>query len=190
AFVEMTHSRAGTPLRADLLPPGRTWPVPGDGAVLLSTFELRDVRGRVTREVDPKVVRWVREPHPTDPYSGITPLQAAGLSVDLDHQARRFNVTFLTNDGRPGQLIAVKGDADDPILRGLEAKLNPGPLHAGKTTAITADGLEVVDFSTRPRDMQYQAVSRNAKTEILVAFGVPESQLGNAADRTFAKAAA
>src|SRR4029450_8057513 len=77
AFVEMTHSRAGTPLRGDLLPPGRTWPVPGDGAVLLSHFELRDVRGRVTREVDPKVVRWVLEPHPTAPYSGITPSPAA-----------------------------------------------------------------------------------------------------------------
>lgn len=188
AFIEITYSRAGTPIRADLLPPARTFPVPGDGETLLSHFELRDVNNRVTRELDTKVVRWVREPHPTDPYSGVTPLDAAGLSVDLDHQARRYNVAFLMNDGRPGQLVVIKGDADDLILRNLEAKLNPGPAHAGKTTAITGDGVEVVDSATRPRDMQYQTVSRNAKTEILVAFGVPESQLGNAADRTFSNA--
>jgi HK97 family phage portal protein len=188
AFVEVTPSRAGTPIRADLLPPARTWPVPGTGTTLLSHYELRDVAGRVTREIDPALVRWVREPHPLDPYSGVTPLDAAGLSVDLDHHARRYNVAFLTNDGRPGQLILVKGDADEPVLQGIEAKLDRGPRSAGKTTVITGDGLEVVDTASRPRDMQYQAVARNAKTEILVAFGVPESMLGNAADKTFSNA--
>ena len=188
AFVEVTLSRAGTPVRMDLLPPGRTLPVPGTGADLVSHFEVRSVDGYKTRDVPVEKVRWVREPHPLDPYSGVTPLEAAGLSVELDHHSRLYNVRFMRNDGRPGVLIAVKGDADEAVLKAIEQKVDRGPGGAGRTTAITADGLETIDMAARPRDMQYQQTSRNAKAEILVAFGTPESVLGNASERTFANA--
>lgn len=190
AFVEVTESRAGTPVRLDLLPPGRTRPVPGTGAELLSHFEIRDVNGVKTREVDPERVRWFRVPHPLDPFSGVTPLEAAGLSIELDHHARAYNVRFLRNDGRPGTLVVVKGDADDPVLRGIEAKLDRGPSAAGRTTVITGDGLEFVDLAGKPRDMAYAALAKNARQEITIAFGVPESVMGNASERTFANAEA
>jgi len=187
AYVEVTPSRTGTPVRLDLLPPARTLIIPGAGTDPISHFEVTGTDG-VVRPVEPDRVRWFRDPHPLDPFSGVTPLEAAGLSVELDYFARLYNVTFMRNDGRPGVLVAVKGNVPDPTARKLEGRFAPGPENAGRTTVIGADGVSVVDMSANPRDMQYAATARNAKEEILAAFFVPESMAGNASGRTFSNA--
>lgn len=188
-FVEVGRSNRGTPIRYDLLPPTKVRIVPGRNGVLVDHYELWE-GGRKQRDLDPRNVHWTRDPHPTDPYSGVTPLEAAGLSIELDHFARLYNVTFLRNDGRPGGIVGVGGvdeDVDDSILDAIERRFDKGPHNAGKLTAV-AGQLSYVDLGSKPRDAQYGTLAHNAKTEILVAFGVPESQLGNAADRTFANA--
>lgn len=193
AFVEVTKSNGGSISRVDLLPPGRTRPVAGTGNDPISHFAVTPLSGGEVREVDADKVRWVRDPHPIDPYGAITPLEAAGLSIELDYFARLYNVSFMANDGRPGGILGVKppekggGEMDAEEMDRLEARFGRGPVEAGKLSVLSGE-LSYVDVAARPRDMQYQATSKNAKTEMLVAFGVPESQLGNAADRTFANA--
>lgn len=192
AFVEVTYSNGGTPVRLDLLPPGRTRIVPGE-TELVDHYEVTRINGTRYR-IDPDRVRWVRKPHPVDPYSGTTPLEAAGLSMEMDFYARLYNVSFLRNDGRPGGIVGVTGlDADsgmDPEdMRRLEERFDRGPTNAGKVSVIEGN-VTYQDLGATPRDTQYQGVSANAKTEILVAFGCPESVLGNAAERTYSNAEA
>ena len=187
AFVQVTKSRSGTPLRMDLLPPGRTRPVPGDGDILIDHYEI--VRADGSRsDIPAEQVLWFREPHPLDPYSGVTPLEAAGMSVELDFFARMYNVQFLKNDARPGGVLAINGDMDPDEMDRLEDKFGRGPAEAGKLTVIAGD-VSYVDSVVRPRDMQYGTLAANSKTEVLTAFGVPESVLGYAADRTYSNAA-
>ncbi|MEU4229540.1 phage portal protein [Nonomuraea sp. NPDC026600] len=183
AFVEVTLSNAGTPIRLDLLPPSRTRPVPGLGGNLLSHFETITADG--TRVyIDPERVRWFRKPHPTDPYRGMTPLEAAGLSVDLDFLARLYQVSFLRNDGRPGGIVAIEGRSNEADARLLESRFGRGPTEAGKVTVISGK-LSYVDLASRPRDMAYGDMANKAKEETLAAFGVGESVLGNSSGRTF-----
>lgn len=191
AFVECTLSNGGTIKRLDLLPPDRTEIVPGTGNDLISHFRLTRKDGTY-KNLDPQTVRWFRDPHPLDPYMGTTPLESAGLSVELDHFARLYNVSFMQNDGRPGGVLAVRktdgsptgGDMDERNMNRIEQRFGKGPVEAGKLSVI-AGQLDYVDLAARPRDMQYGATSRNAKIEILSAFGVPESVLGYSAERTF-----
>lgn len=188
AFVEVTKDMRGNVIRLDLLPPARTKPVAGSGQDLISHFAVEHPKGYgPPREIPPERVRWFREPHPLDPYSGITPLEAAGLSIELDYFARLYNVQFMRNDGRPGGIIGVDGEMDELEMDRVEARFGKGPVEAGKLSVING-ALTYVDTAAKPRDLQYGATSKNAKIEILVAFGVPESQLGNAADKTFANA--
>lgn len=189
AFVEVTKSNGGTVKRLDLLPPDRVDIIPNkDGDI--DHYRLQRKDGSI-RNIEPQHVRWFRgDPHPTDPYSGVTPLEAAGMSVELDHMARLYNVSFLQNDGRPGGVLAVRdtkgGTADiaPAQMDRLEQKFGKGPVEAGKLSVVAGD-LSYVDLAVRPRDMQYGATSKNAKVEILSAFGVPESVLGYSAERTF-----
>lgn len=189
AFVEVTQSRMGTPTRLDLLPPGRTFPVAGSGNDLLSHFEVNDIRTGKRKFIDPERVRWIRDPDPVDPYSAITPLGAMGMSIELDHFARLYNVAFMKNDGRPGGVLGVAGDMEDSAMDRIESKFGRGPAESGKLTVLAGE-VSYVDTSARPRDMQYSQTSSTAKVEILAGFGVPESQLGNASGRTFDNAEA
>lgn len=187
AFIEVTKSRAGTITRLDLLDPQRTIPIPSDSGDYLKHFEYTR-RDGVVREIDPERVRWVREPHPTDPFSGTTPLEAAGMSVELDQLSRLYNVSFIRNDSRPGGVLAVDTDTlRDAEMERLERRFKSGAFNAGELAVVASGkgGLNYVDTTTRPRDMSYGEASQNAKNEVLTAFGVGESLLGNASGRTF-----
>lgn len=189
AFVEVTSSRMGTPTRLDLLPPGRTIPIAGSGSDLLDHFEVTDIRTGRRRGIDPERVRWIRDPDPLDPYAAVTPLQSMGMSIELDHFARLYNVAFMKNDGRPGGVLGVAGDMEESAMDRVEAKFGRGPAESGKLTVLAGE-VSYVDTASRPRDMQYGQTSTTAKIEILGGFGVPESQLGNASGRTFDNAEA
>ncbi|MFI6686615.1 phage portal protein [Streptomyces sp. NPDC050485] len=189
-FVEITRSRAGTITRLDLLPPNRVNPVPDPHGDYLSHFEFTTYDGRV-RELEPSRVVWLRDPHPTDPFSGVTPLEAAGLSVDLDVKSRLYNISFIDNDARPSGLVGIDVDGlDQREIDRIQQRFAPGAQHAGETVVIGSGpgGLNYVDTSTRPRDMAYETTSKTAKDEILAAFGVAESIIGNASERTYANA--
>lgn len=189
AFVEKTTSRAGSIVRLDLLPPDRTEIIPGRGADLVSHVRLQRRDGSY-RNIDWEKVLWFRDPHPLDPYSGVTPLESAGMSVELDYFARLYNVSFMRNDGRPGGVLAVRGpngevrDISERHMDRIEDRFGKGPTEAGKLSVIAGE-LSYVDLATRPRDMQYGQTSRNSKIELLSSYGVPESVLGYSAERTF-----
>ncbi|WP_086824808.1 phage portal protein [Streptomyces sp. NRRL B-24572] len=190
AFVEVTRSRAGTITRLDLLPPNRVEPIPDPHGDYLSHYQFTTYDGRI-RELDPSRVVWLRDPHPTDPFCGVTPLEAAGLSVDLDVKARLYNIAFIDNDARPSGIVAIDVDGlDQREIDRIQQRLAPGAQQAGETVVVGSGpgGLNYVDTSTRPRDMNYESLAKAAKDEILSAFGVPESIVGNASERTYANA--
>jgi HK97 family phage portal protein len=196
AFVEETRSNGGTPVRLDLLPPGRTRIVPPMNVTTTQAMTARDTgndlidhyevwRNDGSRyDIDPERVRWFRNPHPLDPYSGTTPLESLGLTVELDYFARLYNTRFLRNDGRPGGVLAVKNDMEDDGMEQLEARFGKGPTEAGKLSVIAGE-VSYVDLAARPRDMQYGSLAKVTKDDLLVGFGTPESVMGNAAGRTF-----
>lgn len=190
-FVEAIPNRMGSKVAAlNLLPPAYTSPIP-DPDTFISGFKVEipgeDRERKPLPVYDPKTKRgvlWLRKPHPTDPYSSITPLEAAGISIDLDFYARLYNRNFLMNDGRAGQLVAVKGGLSPEDAQELKARFSPGMQGAGRTTVIEADSVSVQDTAISPRDAQYAELRNITKQDILIALGTPES-LWNAAGRTF-----
>lgn len=133
----------------------------------------------------PASILWLRAPHPTVMWEGMSPVQAAGLSIDLDKYARIYNRRFLQNDGRPGGLLSVKGVANRDMMERIQAQFTGGPESAGRTTVISADSVSYADTSGSPRDLMWGELSAMTKSEIALAFGVPESILGDASGRTF-----
>ncbi|MGY4934843.1 phage portal protein, partial [Streptomyces sp. 900116325] len=187
-FIEKTFSRGGVLVRLDLLPPDRVQIIPDSrNADYVSHFEFTNYAGQI-RELKPKDVIWLRDPHPTDPFCGVTPLEAAGLSVDLDVKARTYNISFIDNDGRPGGIVGIDLDGVDANeVDRIQKRLAPGAHNAGQLTLVGTGpgGVTYVDTSARPREMAYETLSTTSKNEILSAFGVPESVIGNASERTF-----
>ena len=188
AFIEVVRNNAGEPTALHLLPPGTTSPII-DPATYVSGYAVQTIAQGLV-ELPPDRVIWIRvKPHPTDVYAQMTPLVSAGLAVDTDFLARLYNRNFLANDGRPGLLVAVKGGINTEDAEELRRRFSGGPNGAGATSVIEADGIDVEDMGASPRDVMWADAVSGSKEDILLAFGTPESVLGNASGRTWSNAA-
>lgn len=133
----------------------------------------------------PSGIIFIRSPHPTLLSRGLSPMEAAGLSADLDRHARLYNRRFLEQDGRPGGILGVKGQVSEATERKLQSRFQGGAEHAGRTTVLEVDDLFWQDTSNTPRDTQWGDTMDRMRRELSIAFGVPESVLGDASGRTF-----
>lgn len=186
-FIEKIYGRDGGIIGLNLLPPQSTAPIP-DPKNFVAGYEVRMPNGSVVT-MKPKDVIWVRRPHPLDPYLSMTPLEAAGIAVEIENLAKVYNRNYLLNDGRPGGLLVLRGEIDDDDKEELKSRFRGNIARAGATTVISSDdGADFVDTSASPRDAAYIQMRQITKEEILASFGVPESVIGNAAGRTFSNA--
>lgn len=186
-FIEKIYGRDGGVIGLNLLPPQSTAPIP-DPKKFVAGYEVRMPNGAIVSMKTDDVV-WIRKPHPLDPYLSMTPLEAAGIAVEIENLAKVYNRNYLINDGRPGGLLVLRGEIDDDDKEELKNRFRGNIARAGATTVISSDdGADFVDTSASPRDAAYIQMRQITKEEILASFGVPESVIGNAAGRTFSNA--
>jgi HK97 family phage portal protein len=186
-FIEKIYGRDGAVIGLNLLPPQSTAPIP-DPKRFVAGYEVRMPNGAIVN-MKPEDVIWIRKPHPLDPYLSMTPLEAAGIAVEIENLAKVYNRNYLINDGRPGGLLVLRGEIDDDDKEELKSRFRGNIARAGATTVISSDdGADFVDTSASPRDAAYIQMRQITKEEILASFGVPESVIGNAAGRTFSNA--
>lgn len=186
-FIEKVRSRDGKIIALQLLPPQHTAPIP-DPKKFVSGFEV-DMRNGTKFTLKPEDVCWIRRPHPLDPYLSMTPMESAGIAIELETLSKLYNRNYLLNDGRPGGLVVVRGDMEDDDKQELKNRFRGNLSKTGSTTVIASEaGVDYVDTSASPRDAAYTQMREIQKNEIFAGFGVPESVIGNAAGRTFANA--
>lgn len=187
AFVEIIRGKGGQPVALHLLPPQYTAPIP-DPKNYVAGFEVI-LPGQPKQILKPSEVLWFKHPHPLDPYLSMTPMEAAGVAIEIENLAKYYNRNFLLNDGRPGGLVVVRGEIDNDDKDELRSRFRGGINRAGAVSVIASEaGVDFVDTSASPRDASYTEMRQITKEEILAAFGVPESVVGNAAGRTYANA--
>ena len=186
-FIEKVYGRNGKLIALQLLPPQHTAPIP-DPLKFVAGFEVKLPNGG-TKILAPESVLWLRRPHPLDPYRSMTPMEAAGVAIEIENLAKLYNRNFLMNDGRPGGILNVRGEIDDDDKEELKARFRGNLNRAGAVTVLSSDeGVDFVDTGSSPRDASYTEMRNLTKEEILSAFGVPETAIGNAAGRTFSNA--
>lgn len=187
-FIEKIRGRSGKLIALNLLPPQHTSPIPHP-RTFVSGYEVLMPNGEKVI-VPPDDVIWIRRPHPIDPYLSLTPMESAGIAIEIENLSKLYNRNFLLNDGRPGGLLVLRSEIDDDDKDELRSRFRGNINRAGSVTVISSDdGADYIDTAANPRDANYIEMRQLQKEEILAAFGVPESVIGNAAGRTFANAA-
>ncbi len=187
-FIEIIRNNAGEVASLHLLPPQDTAPIPHP-TKFVSGYEV-DMPDGNKKVLKPEDVLWVRRPHPLDPYRSITPMEASGVAIEIEQLAKLYNRNFLINDGRPGGLLVLRGEIEDDDREELTSRFRGNIRSTGSVSVIASeDGADFVDLGSNPRDIAYQQMRAVTKEEILAAFGVPESVIGNASGRTFSNAA-
>lgn len=190
AFIEVIRNRMGDVAALVLLQPQYVYPIP-DAEKFVSGFSVEYPK-TPKRIIPAEDVLWVRVPHPIDPYRGQTALDAAGLAIEFDYYSKVYNRNFVVNDGRPGGILVVNGDLEEQeseeLRRRFSGTTGTNIGGAGRLTVMSADSAQFIDTGVNQRDAQYTEARAQNKEEILIAFGVPESVIGNAGNKTFANA--
>lgn len=190
AYVEITRNRLGDVSSLFLHQPQYVFPIP-DAETFVSGYSI-EYPNTPKKIVEPQNMMWIRVPHPIDPYKGQTPLESAGLAIEFDYYSRVYNRNFVINDGRPGGMLVIKGDMEEEqseeIARRFRGTTGSNIGGAGRITVLSAEDASFIDTAVNQRDAQYTEARSQNKEEILLAFGVPESVIGNASGRTFANA--
>lgn len=196
-FIEVIRTRAGRIGLLNLLDPDLVSPIPSETDPMAS-FEVQTPNNSVESvnylprfdpgadaQSQPAAILWIRSPHPLVQWQGTSPMDPAGLDIDLEKYAKLYNRRFLQNDGRPGGLLSVKGSVTPDIMDMIQAQFQGGVESAGRTTVISADAVDFADTSGTPRDLMWGELSKAAKEDICSAFGVPPSLVTGASGETF-----
>lgn len=192
AFVEISGSPAN-PQAFWLLDPRCTKPIPGRDE-LVSGYEVRVAGTAQTIRLEASQVIHIKMPHPLDPFSSLPPLAAAGLAIDTDHHAAKYNARFLDRDGAPAMLLTTPDELGEAAQEEIIAALAGDQISGGYERAGAVDilagirELGIHQLSSSPKDAQYVAAREMAQAETMLAFGTPRSVAGDASDRTFANA--
>jgi HK97 family phage portal protein len=130
--------------------------------------------------------------HPLHDHYGLSPLEAAGMAVDIHNAASSWNKSLLDNAARPSGALIYKGvDGAENLtaeqFERLKAELSQ--TYAGRSNAgrplVLDGGLDWKPMSMTPSDMDFINAKHAAAREIALAFGVPPMLLGIPGDNTY-----
>jgi HK97 family phage portal protein len=155
--------------------------------------------------VGPQVKRFERDPvsgeapilhlkifHPSDDWYGLSPMEAAGFSIDIHNAGGAWNKALIDNAARPSGALVFSGagGADrlsEEQFRRLKQELED--MHVGAANAgrpmLLEGGLDWRPMSLSPSDMDFIEARYSAARDIALAFGVPPMLLGIPGDNTY-----
>jgi len=128
--------------------------------------------------------------HPLNDHYGASPLEAAGVAIDLHNAASGWNKALLDNSARPsGALVYnskdghLTGDQYERLKQQLEDNYQ-GAGNAGRPLLLEG-GLDWKSMGFSPKDMDFIEAKYVAAREIALALGVPPMLLGIPGDNTY-----
>ncbi|AQZ52869.1 phage portal protein [Martelella mediterranea] len=146
---------------------------------------------RFAAEGDGLTVLHMRLFHPLDDHSGLSPLAAAQMALDLHNASSVWNKALLDNSARPSGALVYQpkdgGNLTEEQYDRLKQELEEGyagPMRAGRPLLLEG-GLDWKAMGLTPRDMDFTEARNGAARDIALAIGVPPMMLGIPGDNTY-----
>jgi len=158
-----------------ILPSAYTWPVKSTTG-LIDSFVYGRNRAQMMR-VQPETVVYLRHsPNPFDPVGAWGPLQSVIAEADMEAAALGAEVARWNNGGMPGMVLKASPTTTDPQMGQMQAALSRAVQGVGKAgSMLLLRDTELVQYATKPHEMQYVQGMDHAQKRIYDAFGIPES---------------
>lgn len=120
---------------------------------------------------------------PADPLRGISPLESAARSIDIDVEQQKFNAAAMQNRGVVDTVISYKEALTQEQYEAVKEQIRSRMAGASNAREpyVTGGGATVQRLGLTPVEMDFIASRKWNMTEIFSIFGVPV-QLGAAVD--------
>ena len=130
--------------------------------------------------------------NPSDQYIGLSPLEAARLSLEADYAGITYNKNLYNNSAEPQGIISFPNALSEAqykrIFEAWESR-HKGVSNVGKIALLEGDG-KWTTTTISHKDMQFLEQRRMSREEILAVFGVPKTIVSLTDDLNFAVAMA
>jgi len=151
--------------------------------VMISEFIYRQKDGAKTRFDPDDIVHFANFNAEGDypfPVRGKGTVEAAGLSIDTNEFARKWNANFFKNSARPDMIFKAPGTLGADEYEQLKRKINSAFQGVDKAhrMLLLQGGLEVDKLTNSQKDMDFVKQVIQTRDEILAIFRVPKAILG------------
>ena len=129
--------------------------------------------------LEPSDVIFIRNPHPTNMYDGISPVMSILTDLEVDKNASRWLQQFFLNSARPGGVLEFKEALKDEEFE--KTLLRWRQQHQGSSNAhrvAILEGATWKDVQMDARSMQLEELRKLDRDIIFGAFGVHASIMG------------
>jgi HK97 family phage portal protein len=120
-----------------------------------------------------------RNYNPLSEINGLSPLNAAGLSVDGHNTALEWNNSIMQNSGKPSGILSFPSPSDGDSLSALEKKMSEKTTGKNRGRILVAGGAAKFDkFSMTSQEMDFINGIVQRATDICNALDYPPFLLG------------
>jgi len=177
------------PTLLDLLPATRTKPHVTDNGEFIG-YDYDNGRGGKPRFIP---LENMIHCHTFNPYSrieGLSPLQAAKMTLDTEWYAMRYNVRFFEGDARPNMVYTVPPVANKRDVEELRLRLKSERegIEKQHTSQVLSGGVTVTPLALAQKDMEFLEQRKFTRDEICMITGVPKTELSLYEDVNYATA--
>ena len=172
-----------------ILPPHELVPERGTEKIPIPSWELSG-RSRASFAYSPDPLEteiyFNKLYNPVSPLRGLSPIEAAVRSIDLNNKAREWNLNFIKNAGVPPGLIM--GEFDETGAQAIRESYEEdiaGAKNAGNIITLSGKGLSYQQLSMDTAKLMWGDVINLTGKETAIVFGVAPEILGDSSNKTY-----
>ncbi len=158
-----------------ILPSCYTWPVKSTTG-LISEFVYARNRTAMMRCKPEDVVYLRHQANPFDPVGAMSWTSCVTFESDMEAAALQAEVARWNNGGMPGMVLKAPPTTNDQQMAQMQAALSNRIQGVGKSgSMLLLRDTELIQYATKPHDMQYVEGMSSTEKRIYDAAGIPES---------------
>jgi HK97 family phage portal protein len=175
-------SGKGMPVEMWSVRPDRMTPVP-DVNNFLAGWVYTGPNGEEVPLINEEVIQ-MRYPDPSDPYRGLSAVQALMADIDSAKYTAEWSRNFFLNSATPGGIVQFAKRLSDDEFNEFVARWRQQHqgVARGHRVGVLEQGAEWIPNTMTMNDMQFAELSRISRDKIREAYRIHQALLGNSDD--------
>ena len=181
AYWEIVKDRVGEfEIPSELYPirPSRLTPIPDEDGKKIKgyVFQVKKYTKKVDFNADDIIP--FRYFHPTEDWAGLSALEPAFGSIQLDKQMETWNLNFFKEGTAIEGIFRTDQILNVADIKSVNKMVRDMIVGRGRTVPVLGKGLSFQPIRLGPKDIDFGGGQKNNATRILSALGVPPTRAG------------
>ena len=135
------------------------------------------IPGHAEQIVPGRDLVWFRNPHPSEPWRAISPVETFALSYNMDIYARAYGAALMQNWAQPPGILSSDQELTAEDAEALRVRWK-SHRQSAESIAVLGKGARYEPLSISVKDLAFIDLARMTREQILGIYRVPPGKLG------------